>query len=129
GEEGLEQILRLGFDARAGILHRHESLASLILRPDRELAKTIVDERHGLDRVDNEVDDHLLQFYTVAQNHRQIARKVERERYVMIGDLALHEGERFLDHRVDMKGRLLRLALLGELAQVPNDIARASCIL
>ena len=47
-------------------------------RPDHQFARPVGDRRHGLNAVDDQIDDHLLQLHAVAEHRRQRRRQSSR---------------------------------------------------
>ena len=115
-------------DADTGILDRHEHLVGIVeLRSDEEFARASGDSGHGLGAVDDEIDDHLLQLDAIALHRRQLRRKLQPHRR-MVGDhFALHEGDHIADDLVYFEPDHLRTALLGEIANAVDHVARAVC--
>ncbi len=95
GEEGLEYLLqRLRRDAGAGILDLDQHIVAglelaiaeagafgrgQVARPHRQVAAV----RHGVARVDGEIDDHLLELADVCPHRPQIAPVLDLQRHLV----------------------------------------------
>src|SRR6266850_26872 len=79
GEEGAEQLVHaVRIDPDAGILHGHQHLITLVrLRTNHQLARPVRDGRHRLDRIHDEVDEHLLQLDPITEHRSQGRRQVQ----------------------------------------------------
>ena len=73
GEEGPEQTVRvLRVDAGSGVDDLDRHLIGLNrLRSDQQLALPLGDRRHGLNGVDRQIDDDLLELDPIADHWRQ----------------------------------------------------------
>ena len=66
-----------GIDTRPGILDfQHHGVGSIRARCDHRGARKVLHGRHGLNRVDDQVDDDLLKLDPVSLDGRQIRGQV-----------------------------------------------------
>jgi hypothetical protein len=55
-------------DARPGILHCHNDTCVVLLGADQQLSRRCLNRAHCFDRVQEQVQDHLLQLNAIAVN-------------------------------------------------------------
>ena len=81
GDEGLEDALELRLlQAGAGIADRHLDAQSRALAGRDDQIPRAVDDRHRLARIDQQVEDHLLELDAVTGHRGQSRRTIERHR-------------------------------------------------
>ena len=80
--------------------------ASCCCDRNQQLARAVGDRCHGLDGVDYQIDDHLLQLDPIAKHRRQRRRELQPQRRSMPKGFALHQADRVIDHIVDVERRL-----------------------
>jgi hypothetical protein len=70
GEEGIEQLLHIPrIDAASAVPHfYHQLVVFPLARPDEQFTWTVGNGRHGLDAVDHQIHDYLLQLDSVAEH-------------------------------------------------------------
>ena len=78
GVESLENALEMfRINARPRIAHCHEDAICLaLLRADRQLSWPLLNRPHCFDRIQNQVQDDLLQLNTIPLNRKRPLRKV-----------------------------------------------------
>jgi hypothetical protein len=93
--EGLEQAVRtLWVQPRTGIAHGDEHAArGTRLSADPQLPRPLVDASHGFDRVEDQVQDHLLQLDAVAVHGRQAPRELGLQRDALPQHFAPGQGD------------------------------------
>ena len=55
-------------DARPGIAHCHKDTCVVLLGADQQVSRLCLNQAHGFDRVQEQVQDHLLQLNAIAVN-------------------------------------------------------------
>ena len=71
----------------------------ILRRNDRQLARAIVHGAHCLDRVHDQVEQHLLQLHSISPYLRQRAVQLCLEHDVVAAQLLLGQGEHFAESR------------------------------
>src|SRR3954453_23499218 len=126
GEEGIEQLMHiLGIDANPIVLYLYQHLAVFALaRPDQQLTRTVGNGCHGLDAVDRQIHDDLLQLNPVGEHHRQRGRELEPQAHPIVEQLSLNQQDQLLDDVVEIEQGPLWNGFLQEPSQTPNNLAR-----
>ena len=115
----------LRVDADPGVLHGHQhSIIPVGPRANDDLARPVLNRRHRLDGIDDEIEDHLLQLNPVGDHRRQLGRQVEAQRHVVQPQLRAHDGQHVEDDAIDVRRRLPGRALRRELADALNHLGR-----
>src|SRR6516162_7980675 len=82
GVECLENALEMfSIDARSGIAHRHEDACKVLLGADQQLSWPRLNRAHCFNRVQDQVQDDLLQLNTIPVNGKQSVRQPNLDRY------------------------------------------------
>src|SRR4051794_15323906 len=119
-EEFAESLLR---QARPGILHDNRHLArSLPDGGDHQVAWTVADAIHGLDRVDDQVQYNLLQLDPVAQHDQHSLHHLEPDRDAVFGGLVAGQFDDFLDGAIQLYRVPSSRCLPGERADALYDV-------
>ncbi|MNL01015.1 hypothetical protein D3C87_1214680 [compost metagenome] len=84
----------------------------------------VADAAHRLQRVDDQVEQHLLQFDTIALDVRQAVRQRRLHRGQALGGFATGQFHHLADCRVHVHRLLAGRRLLDQLADAPEHIAR-----
>ncbi|EEF22940.1 conserved hypothetical protein, partial [Ricinus communis] len=127
--EGLEQARHhAGRDAGAGVADADQQRAvavraALRLHRQHRLAGTAAG--HGLDRVHQQVDEHLLQLHAVAVHRRQVRRQAQHQRHVMVIQLAPHHVDALLHHRLQVQRGVGGVAAARQRADALDDAGGA----
>src|SRR3954471_6372887 len=126
GEEGIEQLMHiLGIDANPIVPHLYPHLAVFVLaRPDQQFTAAVGNGCHGLDAVDRQIHDHLLQLDPVAEHHRQRGRELKPQAHPIVEQFSLNQQDQLLDDVVEVEQGPLWSTLLQQPSQTPNDLAR-----
>src|SRR5262249_23229440 len=74
-------------------------------------------------RVENQVQQDLLQLYPIPQNRKQSIRKPSANRNAILVDHALRQYEHFAQRRIEIKAFLSRWRFLHVIAHPSNDVA------
>ena len=67
-------------------------MVAAALRVDAQLARAVIDRRHGLNGIGQQVDDDLLELDWIAEDDQWLRRKIEREQDVVAADLRRRRG-------------------------------------
>ena len=104
--------------------HRHDGHPPLVGRG----------RRHGIARVEYQVEQDLLQLHAIAAHLRQRRRQLRRDRHSTPDQIAVNQVEHFLDDHVDVEGLRLRRSRphqrthpmyhLARTAACRNDVAK-----
>jgi len=93
-----------------------------LLGADQQLPWPI-DRAHCFDRVQNQVQDDLLQLNTIPLNGRQLLRRLQLERNTMSGDCAPRQFNHLGDRLIKIKAILSRRRLLYMSPDTVDDAA------
>ena len=125
--EDLRGALRV--EARARIAHLDEHrVRAVAAGDDRELAGAVADRAHGVDRVEDEVEQHLLQLHPVALHPRQSLGELGAQHDAVTPDFVRRELDHLRDLEVDVDEVLARRLALHERPDPADDLARAPAV-
>ncbi len=99
----------------------------LLLRFDRKLTRRI-HVLHGLDAVEHEVHQNLLQLHTVCQDLGKIRGKLSTDRNRVPGGLVLQQDAHLSNDFIYVNQLALRRSLLEQQADPVDDVARTFCV-
>jgi hypothetical protein len=123
GVESLEHALALvRNNSRSRITHGDNSIRLLLLGADHQLSRPI-DRAHCLDRVQDQIQDDLLQLNTIPLNGKQLLRKPHLERNPMLGNCAPRQFDYLGDRLIKIKPILSRRRFLGVSPDTVDDVA------
>src|SRR5438067_8653975 len=77
-----------GVEPGSRITHAHVYTSSVGAGGDHQLPRTICDGAHGIARIQQQVDDHLLELDAVASHWWQVRSKLESYSHVLTLELA-----------------------------------------
>src|SRR5712691_1919100 len=105
GVESLENALEMfRTNARPGIAHCHENATGLgLLGADQQLSGPRLNRAHGFDRVQDQVQDDLLQLNTIPLNGKQPIGKAGLDRNSILGDCASRQYNYLVDRLIEIK--------------------------
>jgi len=128
GEGGLEDAIgRGGIQPRAAIRDRHAYLArSDGLLRYRQHLRLAPDRAHRLNAVHDQVQEHLLQLYPVAEDLLAAGGQTHLKGDVALLQLAAGERQYLFDGIIDVEPGHLRSGLRGERAEASDHIASAA---
>ena len=76
-ESGEEMIETVRIEPRARISHGDQQILLVIFfGADHQLSRPIARPAHGFDGIDNQIEYHLLQLYSISQDGRHITREL-----------------------------------------------------
>ena len=106
--ERFEQLLDTArIQADAGVLHQQfDAVAVLDLRLNPERSRPVFDARHGISRIQQQVQDDLLKLYAIAVDSRQSFREVRLQDRAAAAQFGRRESNHFLRRFVQVE-RLL----------------------
>jgi hypothetical protein len=93
-----------------------------LLGADQQLSWPI-DRAHCLDRVQDQVQYHLLQLNTIPLNGKQLLRKPRLERDPMLGNCAPRQFNHLGDRLIEIKPIASRRRFLGVSPDTVDDVA------
>src|SRR5690348_9967045 len=128
--EGLEYPLEIcGFDAGPGILERNKYAvwSGCSCGMDEQVACSGV-RAHGLNRVDDQVEHHLLQLDPIAPNQRQILCQFCLQRYAVGDECLLRHLDGFDDGGVDVEALPSWWCLLDQRTGALDDLTGAGAV-
>ena len=104
GVEGIKDSIEMrGINARPGIAHGHEGTRLVLLGADQQLSCSLFNRAHCFSRVENQIQQDLLQLNAIPQNRKQSIRKPGLDRNLIPVGRALRQYEHFVDRRVRSK--------------------------
>src|SRR6516162_7748619 len=123
GVEGVEDSIEMRWiDARPGIADGHEGTCMVLLGADHQLSCPLLYRAHCFSRVENQVQQDLLQLNAIPQNRKQSIRKPGLDRNAIpLGD-ALRQYEHFVDRRIEIKAFLSRWRFLDVITHSSDDV-------
>src|SRR6516164_391462 len=123
GVEGVEDSIKMRWiDAWPGIADGHEGAWLVLLGADRQLSCPLLYRAHCFSRVENQVQQDLLQLNAIPQNRKQSIRKPGLDRNAIpLGD-ALRQYEHFVDRRIEIKAFLSRWRFLDVITHPSDDV-------
>jgi len=100
--EGGEELLEINRgQAWSRILHRDQHFIRFdVSSGDEQLSRPFRDRAHCLDRVDNEIEDDLLQLYAISFDERQTLPEGRLHRRAVLYRFATGELDHFADRLV-----------------------------
>src|SRR6516165_11648934 len=123
GVEGVEDPIEIRrIDAWPGIAHGHEGACLVLLGTDQQLSRPLLNRAYCFSRVENQVQQDLLQLNAIPQNRKQSLRKPSLNRNAILVDYALRQYEHFAQRRIEIKAFLSRRRLLHVIAHPSNDV-------
>src|SRR5215471_16343753 len=101
GVEGVEDSIEICWiNAWPGIADGHENARLVLLGADHKLTCPHVGGAHCFSRVQNEVQQDLLQLNAIAKNWKQSLRKPGLDRNAILVDHGLRQYKHFVDRHV-----------------------------
>jgi len=88
---------------------------------DRDLAPPVRDVGHRLARVDEQVQDHLLELYRVSTEGRQCGVQSTVDRNALPHEIVAQHLHDFVDQLVEIQTGLGDVLLAGQSAKAPDD--------
>src|SRR5262252_5586293 len=98
--------------ARPRIAHGDEDARAVLLGGDQQLSWLRLNRAHGFNRVQNQVQDHLLQLNAVAMNGKQSVSEPGLDRHAVPYDCVSRQYDHLTDSRINIKTFLSRRRLL-----------------
>src|SRR5262245_47670291 len=127
GVERLENPLQIRrIDARPGIAHGHEDAGLVLLGADRQLSCPRRSRAHGFNRVQDEVQDHLLQLNAIAMNGRRLVSEPSLNRDAVPDDRASRQRNHLGYRRIEIKMILPRRRVSYLITNTINDASGSS---
>src|SRR6516164_7216002 len=124
GVEGVEDSIEMRWiDARPGIADGHEGTCMVLLGADHQLSCPLLYRAHCFSRVQNQVQQDLLQLNAIRQNRTQCLRKPDLDRHAIPDGHALRQYNHFVDCRVEIKTLFSRRRFLDLLSDAIDDLS------
>ncbi len=117
------QLLVCESDAKVGNRHRHGAFERTRAQPDPLGGRLLVLER--LERVEQQVEDDLLQLDTVAEDTWKIGGEIDIDRYAAGRDIALQDLDHVVDAVVQVDAGVFGGVFTQQRAQAAHDFGRA----
>ena len=97
-EEGLEQMFRgFGVNPHTGIRYRNRCAASILIPGfDHYQARRRLGAIHGINRVNKQINDHLLQLHRVPQSVRETGIQIQLDAGISGHRITLDQLDRIL---------------------------------
>ena len=93
-----------------------------LLRADRQLSWPLLNRSHCFDRIQNQVQDDLLQLNTIPLNRKRPLRKMGIHRHSILGDFASRQYNHFIDRLIEIKTILSRRRFLDVVTDPIDDL-------
>src|SRR5215469_6329345 len=122
GVEGVEDSIEMRrINARPGIAHGYESTCLILLGADQEVSYSL-NRAHCFSRVQNQVQQDLLQLNSIPKDRNQSIRKPGLDRNAIPLGHALRQYEHFVDRRIEIKAFLSWRRFLDLITHPSDDI-------
>src|SRR6267154_3037877 len=127
--ESLEDALQMRrIDARPRIAHGHENVCAVLLCADQQLSCYRLDRAHCFNRVEDQVQQDLLQLNAIPMNGECPLREASLDRDSIVGDCASHHDNHLVDRFIEAK-TLFSLRRFPDVITHPSDdILGSVCI-
>ena len=113
-------------NARPRIAHRNEdAICPALLGADQQLTRSLVDRAHCFDRVQDQVQNDLLQLNTISLNGSQPLRQAGLDGNSILGDCASRQHNHLVDRLIEIKTMLSRRRFLDVITNPVDDVSRA----
>ena len=96
---------------------------SALLGADQQLSSPRLDRAHCFNRVQDQVQDDLLQLNTIPLNGKQSVRKPGLDRDTILGDCASRQYNHLIDRRIEIKTLLSRRRFLDVITDAVDDVS------
>src|SRR5262249_13808986 len=115
-------------DARPGIAHGHKDACPVLLGADQDFSSPFLYRACCLSRIQDEVQQDLLQLNAISLNEKQSVRKLRLDRDAIPKDHALRQYDHFVDCRVEIKTLLSWRRFLHLLTNAVDDFSSSICV-
>jgi hypothetical protein len=125
GVERLENALEvLRIDPWPGIAHRDEDAISVgLLGTDQQLSRLRLDRAHGFDCIQHQVQQNLLQLYTIPVHGNQSLRKARLDRDSILGDRVSRQYDHLTDRVIEVKAGVSRRRFPDVITDAVDDLS------
>src|SRR5713101_2573561 len=129
GKECIEDLIRMvGGQSHAGNADRDQQLTILgLLRLDRKFAFS-VHILHGIDAIEREVHEDLLQLDAISHDLGKNCRQLRSDKYVVARCLTTQQDDHLSNNFVYINQPPFRSTLLEEQANPDNDFRRTRSV-
>src|ERR1700733_9930709 len=127
GVESVENVLAaFRINAGPGISYRYDHTPRLgLLGADRQLSWTPLNQVHRFDRIQDQIQDDLLQLNAIPLDGKKILRKRRRHCNSMLGDCASRQNKHLTDCFIEVKTLLSRRRFSDVIAYPIDDLTSA----
>jgi hypothetical protein len=112
-------------NARPGIAHGHEDAVVVLFGADQQLSCPCLARAHCFDRIQDQVQDDLLQLNAIAVNGRQSPGKPALNRNAILHDCTPRQDNYFVDRRIEIAESLSGRRFLDVIADSVDDVSSA----
>src|SRR5207302_3423230 len=127
-EEGIEDLPRLRRQPRPGVTDGNQQLITFIaLRGEGEIAR-VVNALHGVDAVDHQIHQDLLQLYAICHHGGEVCRERAPDGNTVSPCFVAQQRHDFVDDLVDIDQLTFRSTLLEQQARAADDLCCAVCV-
>src|SRR5215475_9714886 len=109
-------------NAWPGIADGHEGACLVLLGADQEVSCSLFNRAHCFSRVQNQVQQDLLQLNSIPKDRNQTIRKPGLDRNAIPLGHALRQYEHFVDRRIEIKAFLSWRRFLDLITHPSDDI-------
>jgi hypothetical protein len=114
----------LPINARPRVTHCHVHAVCLaLLGADHQRPWPLFEGAHCFDRIQNQVQDDLLQLNTISLNGKRPLHKVGIYRNSILGDCASRQSNHLIDGLTEIKANLLRSLFLDVITDPVDDLS------
>jgi hypothetical protein len=122
--ECLEYTLQMRrMDARPGIGHCHQDACVAFFAADQQVSCDGLNRAHGFNRVQDQIQNHLLQLNAIPLNGKQSVRKPGLDRDAIPDDSASRQHNDLIDCRIKIKTFLSRWRFLHLLTDAVDNLS------
>ena len=124
GVESVENAVEMfRIDARPGIAHCHENaFCPALPGADQQLSRPLINRAHCFDRVQDQVQDDLLQLNTIALNGRQRFIEADLDRDSILGKCAARQFNDLVHRLIEIKTALFRRRIPDLITDAVDDV-------
>src|SRR5215470_8927020 len=123
GVEGVEDSIEMcRINTWPGIAYGHESACLVLLGANHQLSYPLLNCAHRFSRVQNQVQQDLLQLNAIPKDRKQSIRKPGLDRNAISASHALRQYEHFVDRHIEIKVFLSRWRFLDLITNPSDDI-------
>src|SRR5215470_1055464 len=124
GVEGVEDSIEMRrINAGPRIADSHEGVCMVLLGADRQLSYPFLNRAHCFSRVQNQVQQDLLQLNAIPKDRKQSIRKPGLDRGAILEDCASRQYKHLINCRIKIKTLLSGRRFLDVIAYAADDVS------